>query len=121
MKIAITTLKKNVSPRLDTADSLLIYEINAESVKKSKKVNLDAYPLYHIISILQQDEIEFIICGSCPLPFIRILNSLGVKVIFNSIKDPDSIAQKLIRGEIKKDLVSPKSISKKKKLFNGRY
>jgi predicted Fe-Mo cluster-binding NifX family protein len=100
MNVAIPLFKNRVSPRIDIADSLLIYRIDNGVVKGQEKCNLSFEYASQLVSILKKNQIEKIICGGCPQFFLRMLYLYGVEVIPGVIGDPDYIVKQLLSGKL---------------------
>jgi len=100
MKVAIPIFRNGVSPRIDIADSLLIYDIDNGKIKKKKKCSLTYEHSAQLISILRNKQITRVICSGCPQFFLRMLCLYGVKVIPGVVGNPDTIIKQMMNGEI---------------------
>lgn len=100
MKVAIPIFRNVVSPRLDIADGLLIYDIDNDVVNKKEKCSLNFDQPAQLISILQKNEISTIICGGCPQFFLRNLVFFGFDVVSGLTGDPDHIVQVFAAGNL---------------------
>lgn len=101
MKVAISVFRNVVSPRLDSSDGLLIYDIDNDVVNKKEKCSLNFDQPAQLISILQKKKITTVICGGCPQFFLRMLFFHGVDVIAGVTGNPDSIINVLMKGKLK--------------------
>jgi hypothetical protein len=100
MKVGIPIFRNVVSPRLDIADGLLIYNIDNDVVNKKEKCSLNFDQPAQLISILQKNEITTIICGGCSQFFLRNLVFFGFDVVSGLTGDPDHIVQIFAAGKL---------------------
>ncbi|UCH96147.1 MAG: hypothetical protein JSV88_04635 [Candidatus Aminicenantes bacterium] len=100
MKVAIPLFRNGLSPRIDIADSLLIYDIDNGVVKRKEKCSLIFEHANQLIAVLQKNQITRIICGGCPQFFLRMLSFHGVEVVPGMIGDPDYIVKQLLNREL---------------------
>jgi predicted Fe-Mo cluster-binding NifX family protein len=100
MKVAIAVFRNVISPRLDTSDSLLIYDIDKDVVNKKEKCSLTFDQPDQLTSILLKKEITAVICGACPQYFSRILLFHGVDVLTGLTGEPENIIKMLISGQL---------------------
>ena len=100
MKVAIPLFRNGVSPRIDIADSLLIYDIDNGVVKRKEKCSLTFEHAAQLISILQKKQITRVICAGCPQFFLRMLYFYGVEVVPGVTGDPEYIVKQLVEGKL---------------------
>ena len=100
MKVAITIFKNGVSPRIDTADSVLVYTIDNGVIKEKEKCRLNFEQPAELISFLQKKDIKKILCGGCPQFFLRMLFVHGLDVVPGLAGDPEHIIKMLISGKL---------------------
>jgi predicted Fe-Mo cluster-binding NifX family protein len=100
MKIAVPLFRNIVSPRLDIADSLLIYDIDNGVIKEKKKCSLTFEHAAQLMAILKKNEITRVICAGCPQFFLRLLYFYGIEVVGGAMGDPDQIVKQSIDGEL---------------------
>jgi len=100
MKVAIPLFRNGVSPRIDIADSLLIYDIDNGVVKRKEKCSLTFEHAAQLISILQKKQITRIICAGCPQFFLRMLYFYGVEVVPGVTGDLEYIVKQLVDGKL---------------------
>ncbi|MCP5102887.1 MAG: hypothetical protein GY950_05900 [bacterium] len=101
MKVAITVFKNGVSPRLDIAERLLIYEIHEGGVTKKEECRLAFDEPGQLISTLQKNGITRVICGGCPQFLLRMLSFHGLEVLSGFTGDPGRIVKQLMDGKLK--------------------
>jgi predicted Fe-Mo cluster-binding NifX family protein len=100
MKVAVTVFKNRVSPRIDVSDSLFIYEIDAGTVEQIKIIPLGfEYPA-ELISLLQQNGINKILCGGCPHFFSRALLLSGFELLSGLSGDTEQVMKMLAEGKL---------------------
>lgn len=99
MKIAIPLFRNGLSPRIDIADSLLIYDIDNGIVKGKETCRLSFEHAAQLIPVLQKKQITRIICAGCPQFFLRMLCFYGVEVVPGVMGDPEYIVKQLIDGK----------------------
>jgi predicted Fe-Mo cluster-binding NifX family protein len=100
MKVAIPLFRNGVSPRIDIADSLMIYDIDNGVIKKKEKCSLTFEHAAQLISILQKKQITRIICAGCPQFFLRMLYFYDVEVVPGVMGDPEYIVKQLVDGKL---------------------
>jgi predicted Fe-Mo cluster-binding NifX family protein len=100
MKVAVTVFKNGVSPRVDIADTLLIYDIENGVIREKEKCSLNFDHPAQLISVLQKKEIATVICGGCSQFFSRMLFFNGFDVMPGLIGDPEHIIKNLIDGKL---------------------
>lgn len=99
MKVAVPIFRNGVSPRIDIADSLLIYDIDGGIVKSKEKCPLQFDQPAELISFLQEKEIEKVVCGGCPQFFSRMLYFYGFEVLPGLTGEPEHIIKMLLNGK----------------------
>jgi len=116
MKLAVAVFNDIVSPRLDAAESVLIYDIKDKLVKNKENYKIFFDRSYYLIALLEQEKVSTILCGSCPPFLLRILEVHGIDVKWGYMGDPDNLVKSLIGGKPKnlKIKILPKNISKKR-------
>ena len=100
MKVAVTTFKNSVSPRVDISDSLSIYNIEKGSVTGQEKCPLSFDQPSELVSFLQEKDIKKVICGGCPQFYLRALNFYSFDVVSGVSGKPDQIIAQLIDGKL---------------------
>jgi predicted Fe-Mo cluster-binding NifX family protein len=100
MKVAIPLFRNGVSPRIDIADSLLIYDIDNGVIKRKETCSLNFEYAAQLISILQEKQITRIICAGCPQFFLRMLYFYDIEVVPGVMEDPEYIVKQLVDGKL---------------------
>lgn len=100
MRVAIPLFKNGMSPRLDITDSLLVYDIENDVVKKKEQCDLVFEQPAQLISFLQKKQVSTIACGGCPQFILRMLVFYGFDVVPGLVGDPESIVTMLINGKL---------------------
>jgi predicted Fe-Mo cluster-binding NifX family protein len=100
MKVAIPLFRNGMSPRIDIADSLLIYDIDNGVVKGKETCSLNFEHATQFISILQKKQITRIICAGCPQFFLRMLYFYGIEVVPGVMGNPEYIVKQLVDGKL---------------------
>jgi len=98
MRIAVALFNNNVSPRLDIADSVMLYHVNRGRIKKKEMCALQCELPDRVAAYLKQVEAGIILCGSCPGYFSRILETTGFEVVCCQCGQPDQIVARFIQG-----------------------
>jgi predicted Fe-Mo cluster-binding NifX family protein len=99
MKIAIPLFRNGMSPRIDIADSLLIYDIDNGIVKGKETCSVTFEHAAQLIPVLEKKQITRIICAGCPQYFMRMLCFSGVEVVPGVMGEPEYIVKQLIDGK----------------------
>jgi predicted Fe-Mo cluster-binding NifX family protein len=102
MKVGIMMFKEGVSPRLDIADSLLIYDLDTNTGVAARKelCSLDFDQPFQLVSFLQEKGISTILCGGCPQFFWRTLFFYGFDVVPGVMGDPEDLMKLLAAGKL---------------------
>jgi predicted Fe-Mo cluster-binding NifX family protein len=106
MKVAVMIFRNGVSPRLDIADSLWIYDMDEETgnVSQSETCSLDVDQPGQLVSFLRQKGISTILCGGCPRFSWRMLSFYGIDVLPGLMGDPGDLVNRLAAGNLSRDL-----------------
>ncbi len=99
MKIAVSIFKENVSPRLDIADSLWLYQIDKRihtAVLIEKCIATYDQPT-QLIEWLKEKNVTSVVCGGCPHFFLRMLLFHGIEVAPGLTGDPANVALQIAK------------------------
>jgi len=80
MKIALSVWKDYISTVFDTADQLLVLEIDGTDSQKQSMVKLNAADIVGRTNQIKEKQIEVLICGAISRPLEASLVSLGIQV-----------------------------------------
>ena len=80
MKIALSAWKDYISTVFDTADQLLVLEINGTDAQKRTMVKLSNGDVAGRANQIKEKQIDVLICGAISRPLEASLNSLGIRV-----------------------------------------
>jgi predicted Fe-Mo cluster-binding NifX family protein len=80
MKIALSVWKDYISTVFDTADQLLVLEIDVKDSPKRSTVKLNAADVVGRANQIKEKQIEVLICGAISRPLEASLVSLGIQV-----------------------------------------
>ena len=80
MKIALSVWKDCISTVFDTADQLLVLEIDDANGRKQAMVKLSTADVVGRANELKGKQIEVLICGAISRPLEASLTSLGIRV-----------------------------------------
>ena len=100
MRVAVTVFRNGVSPRVDIADTLLIYDIENGVIQEKEKCSLIFDHPTQLISVLQKKQIATVLCGGCPQFFSRMLFFNGFEVMPGLAGDPELVIKNLIDGKL---------------------
>lgn len=100
MKVAVTVFKNGVSPRLDVADRLFVYDVENGAVKRKEEWPLVFEQPFQLISMLRECGIKKIICGGCPQFLLRMLFAGGFEVLPGLAGDPGHVVNMLADGSL---------------------
>lgn len=109
MKIAFSIFKENVSPRLDIADSLWLYQIDENTHTASlieKSIATYDQPT-QLIGWLKEKNVTSVICGGCPHFFLRMLLFHGIEVAPCITGDPSIVALQIAQGAFQNPILNP--------------
>ncbi|MCU0287576.1 MAG: NifB/NifX family molybdenum-iron cluster-binding protein [Acidobacteria bacterium] len=91
MKVVVTVFRGVISPRVDIADSLWIYDVDKEKKIASLREKCSAEACEHplqLIAFLREKGIHTLVCGGCPQFFLRMLAFHDIKVTPGIMGDP---------------------------------
>ncbi|MGV8058778.1 MAG: NifB/NifX family molybdenum-iron cluster-binding protein [Smithellaceae bacterium] len=80
MKIALSVWKDCISTVFDTADQLLVLELDGADGRKRTTVRMNSTDVAGRASQIKEKQIEVLICGAISRPLEAALNSLGIRV-----------------------------------------
>lgn len=80
MKIALSVWKDCISTVFDTADQVLVLEIDKTDGQKRSMVKLNAADVVGRANQIKEKQIEVLICGAISRPLEASLVSLGIQV-----------------------------------------
>jgi predicted Fe-Mo cluster-binding NifX family protein len=102
MKVAVTIFKEGVSPRLDIADSLWIYQIDKdrEIATLKEKCGAACEQADQLIGLLKEKGISTVVCGGCPQYLLRMLTFHGVEIVPGVMGEPGDIVNRLAQGKL---------------------
>jgi len=80
MKIALSVWKDCISTVFDTADQVLVLEIDETDGQKRSMVKLNAADVVGRANQIKEKQIEVLICGAISRPLEASLVSLGIQV-----------------------------------------
>lgn len=80
MKIALSVWKDYISTVFDTADQVLVLEIDETEGQKRSMLKLNAADVVGRANQIKEKQIEVLICGAISRPFESYLASLGIQV-----------------------------------------
>jgi predicted Fe-Mo cluster-binding NifX family protein len=80
MKIGMSIWEDSISTVFDTADQLLVLEIDGTNDRKQALVKLSTADVAGRANELKEKQIEVLICGAISRPLEASLTSLGIRV-----------------------------------------
>lgn len=81
MKVALTVWGKRISPVFDSAQMLLISEIENSKVIKRKYTTFNPELSEHLAGLLNQQNVSVLICGAISEAPANIIETCGIKLI----------------------------------------
>ena len=103
VKIAIPLFNNRVSPRFEFAPSLLLATVEANKVIEKKEVDLRDYNLFQRSALLQDLDVDTLICGGINNFITRLLDWRNVQVISPISGDAEEVLLRFLQN----DLYSP--------------
>lgn len=95
MKVAVTIFKNGISPRLDIADSLWVYDTQDGGAVKCETVSVTFEHPAQLAEVLTEKGIHTVLCAACPQYYLRVLISNGFTVIPGATGDPEESVRQL--------------------------
>lgn len=102
-KVAIPIWGDRVSPVMDTASQLALFEIGNDKEYTRQVVAIPALHVVHKIEFLRNTGIRLLICGAISQPMFRMITAVGIKVIPFIRGNIDEVLAAFIRGELPSD------------------
>ncbi len=104
MRIAIPIWEDKVSPVLDTASRLLIFEIEDQTESSRFEADLDKRDLWQRCLFIQEMDIDVLICGAVSYPFASMLEAFKISVI----PDISGITEEVLKAYLEGNLLISK-------------
>jgi predicted Fe-Mo cluster-binding NifX family protein len=80
MKIALSVWKEDISTVFDSADQLLVVELDGAEGRKRTTVKMNAADVSERAGQIKEKQIDVLICGAISRPLEAALTSLGIRV-----------------------------------------
>ncbi|MEN6624076.1 MAG: NifB/NifX family molybdenum-iron cluster-binding protein [Smithella sp.] len=80
MKIALSVWKEDISTVFDSADDLLVVELDGEEGQKQTTVKMNAAGITDRVSQIKEKQIDVLICGAISRSLENALTSRGIQV-----------------------------------------
>jgi len=79
-KVAIPIWENRVSPVLDTANRLLVVELNGKTERGHETYNLPVSHIFQRTKYIRELHVNTMLCGALSRPFHQMLAQSGIKV-----------------------------------------
>ena len=100
MKIAIPTLNQRISPLLDTARVIAIFEINGDNFSEVNRFILDGLSFIEKSEAIKNAGADCLICGALSKQLLKILLSMGIETIPWKIGEINEIINAFINDNL---------------------
>lgn len=107
MKIAITVWGNRISPVFDSAQNLLVVDVDDDQIYERKLLSFRSGLLAQFISLLEEMEVQVLICGALCKGPVNALESRGIKVLPFMTGKVDTVLDVFVRGEDLSDCFMP--------------
>ncbi len=99
MRVAIPIWRQRVSPVFDTAERLLVSNIENGSEASHEKHLLNASSSISRVDRLSELDVDVLICGAISQPLISMIGASGIKVIPWVAGNVDEVISWYLRGK----------------------
>lgn len=103
MKIAIPILNQRISPLLDSARVLVIFEIRGDEFLKINNLSLDNLSLFEKASAVKNANTDVLICGALSRQLFKILLSMNIETIAWKSGEVNEILTAFIKNNLFND------------------
>jgi len=100
MRFGIAVNGNRVAPRCTFAEKILLLDLEKNCIKREKSVRLERNTSVDLVSLLQENAVETLVCGGISNDTIASVHSLNISVIDNVSSTLDDIRHALLRGTI---------------------
>lgn len=100
MKIGLSTLNKRISPLLDTAQYLSVYDINGASATLTEEYLLCGLSITERSAFFRDAGINILICGAVSRPLCKAILSSNINLIAWISGDIEEILQAYINNSL---------------------
>lgn len=100
MRIAIPHWQKQISPVLDVAGTLLVVDLDKNSVIRHRNVEIEGVSPQARTRFMVKTAIDVLICGAISKSLERALTSAGVDVIANICGDTAQVLEGFLTGQL---------------------
>jgi predicted Fe-Mo cluster-binding NifX family protein len=101
MKVAIHIFGPRVSPRLDCAPGLLLFNLEDGKVVGSEKFSLQAWDRFQRLQKLQELGVQTLICGGIDGNSAQVLSDYGIRVIAWVAGEADEAMRCFLQGKLR--------------------
>ena len=113
MRIAIPIWEDRISPVFDAATRLMILEIESNKELGRLEIAMDAEEeLHNRFKLIDELDIDCIICGAISRSFLEKLNGLGIKIIYGISGKVDDVLSAYLNNKPFEFLMPGHNISK---------
>ncbi len=103
-RVAVTVFRGMVSPRLDAAEDIWIYEIENGNIRRDSVYQVDTEHPVQVAEFLQKDNVGTIICGGCPSYYMNVFVCFGLIVYPGLDGEPDLVIERYMSGDFPEPL-----------------
>jgi len=101
MRFGIAVNGNRIAPRCTFAEKILLLDLEKNCIRREKSVRLERNTSVDLISLLQENAVETLVCGGISNDTIASIHSLNISVIDNVSSTLEDIRQALLRGTVR--------------------
>lgn len=107
MKVAITIWGNRISPVFDSAQTLLIAEVEGDDIIDRRIERMDGALFSRVLELLESLEVDVLICGALSMGTAALLEAVRIEVIPFIAGDAEEILSLYVDGEDLADFTMP--------------
>jgi predicted Fe-Mo cluster-binding NifX family protein len=107
MKVAITIWGNRISPVFDSAQTLLIVEVEGDEIVDRRIERIDGTLFSRVLELLESLEIDVLICGALSMGTAALLEAVRMEVIPFITGDAEEILSHYVDGGDLADFTMP--------------
>jgi uncharacterized metal-binding protein/predicted Fe-Mo cluster-binding NifX family protein len=100
MRFGIPIHSNRVAPRCVFAEKILLLDLENNRFKREKSIKMERNTPIDLVSLLQENEVETLVCGGISNDTIASIHGLNISVIDNVSSTLDDVRQALLGGTI---------------------
>jgi len=100
MRVAVPIHNGRVSPVFDTAQHILIVDVEGEKEAARAECDVASLSLWKRAKLLSEQDVSSLICGAISVPAINLVTAHGVALVHNVAGDVDEVLRAYAGGTL---------------------